>query len=235
MEYFPEVLILCFIGGIVGIDTAAAWQLMISQPVVTCPVIGLIFGQPEIGILLGILLELPWLIEMPIGAKHGLSGNLGAVVATGIAIYLNSHKCNTENIIIIISILYSLLVSRAGSYLLIVKRKLNSKLTYLADDAAARGDISLISRFHLTGVIYSFTLGFLLVGVGFTIGLFLLPSLCEFIHPDFDNAFGLAKFGLLGLGVGAVAILFLTKETKWFIVISFCTSLVIWIFSSIIN
>ena len=100
MEYFPEVLLICLIGGLVSIDTAAAWQVMISQPVFACPVIGLIFGNVEMGIMMGVLLELPWLINIPTGGTHGSEGNLGAVVATSLAIYLFDKQVNTESIII---------------------------------------------------------------------------------------------------------------------------------------
>lgn len=229
MDFFLEILLISLIGGIISIDTASGWQIMISQPVVACPIIGLIFSEPQLGLLIGILLELPWLTNIPLGGVHGSEGNLGAVVATGLAIHLKMLNLNTENIIVIIAIMYSLIVSRVGLYLVEYVRKSNLHLIHLADTAANKGDFRKITWLNLTGLFYSFLLGFGLVLVGLTAGKFVLPPLAEFIHKDFDAAFGLAKYGLLGLGVGAVATLFITKKTRWYLVIPFCLGILIFV------
>ena len=233
MDFFPEILLISFIAGIVSIDTASAWQVMISQPVVSCPIIGLIFGDPEIGLFMGILLELPWLINIPLGGFHGSEGNLGAIVATALSIYLKSLEVNTENIIVIIAILYSLIISRAGGYLVEKVRRANLALIYSADRAAGKGDVSRITWLNSAGTIYSFLMGFFLVGIGFSVGIIILKPIAAFIHPDFRAAFGLAKYGLLGLGVGAVATIFINRETKWYALVPFLVGVVIFIFISI--
>ncbi len=233
MEFFPEVILISVIGGLISIDTASGWQVMISQPVVSCPIIGLIFGYPELGLLMGILLELPWLINIPMGGVHGSEGNLGAVVATTLSIYLKSHEVNTENIIVITSIMYSLAVSRVGGYLVDYVRKGNLTLIHLADKAAIQGEIKKISWLNIAGLSYSFLMGFGLVAVGFILGIVILRPLAAFIHQEFDFAFGMAKYGLLGLGVGTVAPLFITKETKWYLIIPFLAGMVILVTISI--
>lgn len=224
MDFFPAVIIISLIGGIVAVDTVAGWQIMISQPVVTCPLLGVIFGQPEIGVLLGILLELPWLINIPTGGAHGSEGNLGAVVAATLSIYLISHNINTENIIIIVSIIYSLAISRLGHYLVDIVRRANLTLIHSADKAANQADMKKITMLNISGLFYMFILGFTLICAGFTLGIVLIQPLVKFIHPDFDYAFGLAKYGLLGLGFGAVATFFLNKETKWYFIIALIAS-----------
>ena len=235
MNFFPEILLISFIGGIIAVDTAPGWQIMISQPVVACPVIGLIFGELQLGILMGILLELPWLTNIPLGGVHGSEGNLGAVVATSLAIYLKAKNVNTENIIVIISIMYSLAISRLGIYLVEYMRSANLNLIHLADDAATRGDTKRISWLNMMGIVYSFLLGFALVFLGFALGIFVLPSLAKFVHKDFDIAFGLAKYGLLGLGVGGVATLFISKKTKLYFIVPFGAGVLIFLLLSIFN
>jgi mannose/fructose/N-acetylgalactosamine-specific phosphotransferase system component IIC len=235
MELFPEVLLISFIAGLVAIDTASGWQVMISQPVVSCPIIGLIFGDPELGLLMGILLELPWLVNIPLGGVHGSEGNLGAIVATTLSIYLKSHEVNTENIIVIISIMYSLVVSRVGIYLVEYVRKANLMLIHSADRAAIQGDLKRITWLNIVGMLYSFLMGFFLVGIGFMLGIVVLKPLTAFVHQEFNFAFGMAKYGLLGLGVGAVATLFITRETKWYTVFPFFTGVLILILVSIFH
>lgn len=229
MELFPSLILISLIGGIVAIDTTASFQLMISQPVVVCPVIGLIFGHPEIGIEMGILLELPWLVNLPCGGQHGSDGNLGAVVAAGLAIYFASLQINTENIIIIISIIYGLAVARFGTYSIEFVRRANVSLVHNADKAAADSDMKKISMLNLTGVLYSFFMGFAVVGISFLLGTLIIKPLILFVHRNFDFAFGLAKFAILGIGFGGVLTLFVTKETKWYFILPMIISGIVWI------
>ncbi len=227
MDFFPEILIISFIGGLIAIDTTTGWQVMISQPVVSCPVIGLIFGDPHLGVWMGILLELPWLINIPLGGVHGSEGNLGAVVAVALSLYLKFNEINTENIVVIISVIYSLIISRVGIFLVEYMRKANLILIHLADRAALRGDLKKITWLNLTGLFYSFLLGFSLVGAGFALGIIVLKPLTAFIHKEFNFAFGLARYGLLGLGVGTIATLFINKETHWYFVVPFMASVLV--------
>ncbi len=233
MDFLPEVLLIGFIGGLISIDTASGWQVMISQPVVSCPLLGLIFEYPELGLMMGILLELPWLINIPLGGVHGSEGNLGAIVATSLSIYLKSHEINTENIIVIISIIYSLIVSRVGIHMVDYVRKANLMLIHLADKAAAQGDMKRITWLNMTGVLYSFFLGFILAGMGFVLGVIVLKPLAAFIHQEFNFAFGLAKYGLLGLGVGVVGTLFINKETRWYVLVPFIVGVLILLLFSV--
>ena len=224
MDYFPEVLLISLIGGIISIDIAAGWQIMISQPIVACPVIGLILGNPELGILMGILLELPWLINIPTGGVHSSEANLGAVTATSLSIYLVAQQVNTENIIVIIAIVYSLFVSHVGKHLVSFMRQSNLRLTYAADVAASNADLRKITWLHTLGILYAFLLGFSLIGIGFSLGILILKPLAKFIHPNFDFAFGIAQYGLLGVGFGVVATIFITKETRWYMAFGFIVS-----------
>lgn len=227
MDFFPAILIISLIGGIVSVDTTAGWQIMISQPVVACPVIGLIFGYPEIGLIMGILLELPWLIDIPSGGAHGSEGNLGAVVATALAVYLKSRNISSDNIIIVSTVLYSLGISYLGGILVNITRKANARLHHAADEAAENADLAKISRLHFGGLLYSFSSGFILIAVFFIMGAVIFPLLLNYINPELDSAFALAKYSILGLGFGAVATLFINNETKWYFIFALLTSIIV--------
>lgn len=223
------MFLLSIAGGIVAVDTAAAWQIMISQPVVICPVLGLLFSQPEIGLTMGILLEMPWLVNIPCGGKHGTEGNLGAVAATGMAIYFNAHHINTVNIIVVISIIYGLGVARFGKSGVEYVRRINLSLIHKADKAALKGDVRQIESLNYSGVLYFFVMGFVLIGFSLLIGFLLVQPLIKFIHPNFNTAFGLAKYAILGVGFGGIVTLFMNRETKWYFFIPFLAGLFIWI------
>ncbi len=224
MDYFAALIIISIIGGVVAVDTAAGWQIMICQPIVSCTFTGAILGQPEIGIILGILLQLPWLINIPSGGSHGSEGNIGAVVAVGLSSFFVSRNLNTDNIIIIVTIVYSLAISRIGFYLVDLIRNANVKLIHSADEAVKNANFKKIAQLNLSGLFYMFAMGFLFVGSGFALGIIILKPLIIFIHADFDRSFEMAKFGILGLGFGVAATLFFNKKTIWFILAGLAVS-----------
>ena len=78
MELFPVILILA---GIVAMDTTAGPQLMISEPIVACTVLGLLLGRPELGIMLGILFQFLWLAYLPLGGSGFTDNNMAAFTA----------------------------------------------------------------------------------------------------------------------------------------------------------
>ena len=227
MDYFPALIIISLIGGIVSVDTTAGWQIMISQPIVSCTVIGLIFGQPDVGITLGIILGLPWLINVPSGGTHGSESNLGGVVAAGLSAFFVSQHTNFKYIIIVITIIYSLGIGMAGTYLVNIARNFNLNLSHVADRAIEKADFNKIAYLNFYGVFSMFFIGILLCGAGFSLGVVLLEPLIRFIHPNFEQAFQIAKYGILGVGFGAVATLFINKKTAWYIIAGIAVSAVI--------
>ena len=146
METVLIFIIVIILGGIAAVDAAPAFQFMINRPVVMCSFMGAIFGMPEVGVTLGVLFELPWLANMPLGGKHGSENYLGAVVATGLAIIFFRHKLNQGNIIFVTNFLFGMGIAKIGAHLVEVVRQKNLKLVEKADEAIQQGQFSQITR-----------------------------------------------------------------------------------------
>jgi mannose/fructose/N-acetylgalactosamine-specific phosphotransferase system component IIC len=76
---------IALVGGIIGLDRTAVGQFMISQPIVVGPLTGWMLGDPVAGIVIGAVLELIWVLDMPIGAFVPADATISAVSATAIA------------------------------------------------------------------------------------------------------------------------------------------------------
>ncbi len=81
----PEIMLVSLWGGLVSMDTTAFLQIMTSRPIVACTVAGLILGNLQLGLLIGILLELAYISELPVGAAKFSESNVGAVSAAAVA------------------------------------------------------------------------------------------------------------------------------------------------------
>ncbi len=82
-----ELLRLALIGGLVGLDTTAALQMMVSQPLVGGLLAGWALHDPWQGAFIGLLFQGLYLAEFPVGGRIFPDGNLAAVQAAALAIY----------------------------------------------------------------------------------------------------------------------------------------------------
>ncbi len=83
---FLEILQVSLLAGLIGVDRLAVGQFMISQPIVAAPIIGLVMGDLESGLLIGAVLELFWLRGLPVGGHVPKDATLAAILTTALAL-----------------------------------------------------------------------------------------------------------------------------------------------------
>jgi len=76
---------IALVGGLIGLDRTAVGQFMISQPIVVGPLTGWMLGDPGAGVVIGAVLELIWVLDMPIGSFVPADATISTVSATAIA------------------------------------------------------------------------------------------------------------------------------------------------------
>lgn len=208
-----DTLLFCLLGGIISTDVDAAWQSMLSQPLVACPLAGAVLGNIELGLTFGILLQLPFLAELPVGGATVSFGGVGSYVGAGMAIMLRSTFSELPNLVLLSCLLFSLATSVALIPLVNWLRRTNSYLLGKADLAAEAGDLRRISTLHYAGIVNAIAFGILTTGAFLLIGKLLLPQLLTFTPAGVERALYLVQPVLLGAGLGAVARLLVRKKT----------------------
>jgi len=211
---FDAPIVLCLLlGGFVHADTEAAWQVMISQPLVACTLAGWLLGNLYIGMTVGILMQLPFLVELPVGGTKLPLGNVGALVGTMLAIGLIELNPTATNTSLTLGLIFGVVVSWAGTLLQGTNRDLNLKLVELADKSAANGNYEKIVWLNYSGAAVAVLFGIVMVA-GF---YFLLMPLADFIVGKlvnkWENIFRFTKLVFMGAGFGAVTKAFLNRKT----------------------
>ncbi len=167
-------------GALVGLDRTAVGQFMISQPVVVGPVTGWFLGDPVAGLIIGAVLELIWLLDLPVGTFVPADTTVVTVSATAIAV-LGSHEKASLDLIGFVILLTTGMVPIAVIADTFI-RKQNSRLV---DAAISSLDPERISRAHLSGVIVFFlkslTLNILFIPAGL-VGVALFQEATGQIH-----------------------------------------------------
>ena len=138
------------VGGLVGLDRTAAGQFMISQPIVAAPLAGWLLGDANAGFIIGAMLQLIWVLDMPVGSFVPANATVSAVTATAVA----ALTCpgGAPRSLIGFSILLSVgtvpFTMMADTYV----RTWNSRLVDAAHTATGVDSARSLSKAHLTGL-----------------------------------------------------------------------------------
>ncbi len=208
-----NLLLFCIIGGMVAVDTDTFLQSMLSQPLIACAFIGLVFDNFALGLTVGMLMQLPFLVEIPVGGRNLSFGNLGAYIAGGLAIFFSEKISGSENIILIAAILWGIIISYTTSPLLKYRRYFNLVLVRMADKAAQSGRLSHISLYHYLGVVVAFIFGVLYCWVFFELGEKIVIYVLDKTPPQMEGKLSLIKPSLLGVGMGAMMYSFINRKS----------------------
>jgi len=197
--------------GMVALDTTAALQIMISQPLVACSVTGLILGNLPMGLLVGIVFQLMWLAEIPAGATYTAEGNIGATAGTAIAI-LATEQTLRQSPTLALSILLALGLSLlAGEGVILIRRINGSRYGALLREEQV--NFEKVTRSHLSGLALMFIMGFILtLFSSWLLGIHLLPMVVHRIPVAMDIWLQPLGSALLGLGCGVLLSLFYTRK-----------------------
>ncbi len=208
-----NLLLFCLIGGVVCVDTDTFLQSMLSQPLIACTFVGLLFDNITLGLTVGMLMQLPFLAEIPVGGRNMSFGNLGAYVASGLAIFFSEKINGSQNIILIAAILWGTAISYITSPLLKYRRNFNLVLVRKADQAVKRGRLSEISLYQYCGVMAAFIFGVVYCWIFFEGGERFIIYVMYKIPAQMENKLVLIKPILLGAGIGAMMYGFINKKS----------------------
>jgi mannose/fructose/N-acetylgalactosamine-specific phosphotransferase system component IIC len=209
---------------IVYLDTTAIAQIMICQPIIACPLWGVMVGRPEIGLFFGVVFQLIWLGNLQIGAAKFAEGNIGAFVATVLASAVPPQP-NGEPawIVIALALALGVIVAQIGSELAPLVRRVVGKITPSYVAAATHGKASSVRNFFLLAVAIHLLAGFLFSLISLAAG----HGLFNYVLGDFylagtseSTAAAAGEFltglwpALLGAGAAAAVLILVRRATR---------------------
>jgi mannose/fructose/N-acetylgalactosamine-specific phosphotransferase system component IIC len=212
MELWPVLVLL---GGVVSTDTTAGPQIMISEPLVSCTLLGLLFGQPETGILLGVLFQLLWLGYLPLGAVRFTDHDMAAFIATAsllASVRLFSLGDDVTRAAILPAMLYGILIGSVGLRLNDLIRRRSGVFTERMIADIEDGRNTNIFFWHFRGVAATFLKGALMALIFVPAGVFVC-GLVRYFPLAWIEALETGSFLILG-AVCASALCFYWVQGK---------------------
>ena len=175
---FFNMLLASFVAVICGLDRLAAFQLMLSRPIVAGPLTGLVLGEPLIGLQAGMLVELLWLGRLPVGASIPPDDTQIAIGGTFLAIAFASPEFATP-VTIVFCLLVAMPLAKSGQFFDRMARRANDHMVKRVEQNVLTGDLSSIDRLHLVGIghfaVASLMTFVVVAGIGSVICLVSMP------------------------------------------------------------
>jgi len=153
---------LALLGGVVALDETAFLQVMISRPLVSGTLTGLMLGDPVNGLLMGSILEMIYLDVLPVGAVRFPDSGIATVVGTGLLVLSGKCFSNSSPGVWLVAILLAMVAGSIGGWSISFVRQRNSFLVKNVEDHLNSGKLWAVDVYHMAGLLVSFARGALL-------------------------------------------------------------------------
>jgi len=179
-----KALILSGMGGLLCLDRILV-QVMVSRPIVSGTLIGLIAQEPYAGLFIGAVIELIWLDRLPVGTYVPPNDTIVAVVMTAVAAAAGHELGKVTHELIALTILLMLpagmLTQRIDAWII----RSNDRLSKAAEEDALQADLNGIAGKHLLAIVryglISAAVIFCLILIGFQLVLAIYQHLPPFV------------------------------------------------------
>jgi len=226
MELFMAILA---IGGLIAVDTTGGPQILFSEPLVSCTILGMLMGDIHTGMVFGIFFQLMRLGYRPLGAAQILDSNMAAyIAAASVLVTADIHRfTSTEtNAAIFLSLPFSVIIGTIGMRLTDFERKLNGLRSERFIIKLESGKSPSLRICHFVGLLSSFIRGYLMCAVFIPLGIIIFKTIPLF-HEIFKSQLADASIIIWGLVFASAIYLCWFKGLKRYILLGF-TGGIIW-------
>lgn len=208
-----QSLLLGVLAGFAMWDGRMFGQHMFDRPLVTGPLVGLILGDIETGIIVGSSIELVMMGIAGIGATTPPDVVAGGILGTAFAIM--------SGLSVEAAIALALPIAMLAQSLGILDRTINGVFNHWADKAAEIGDYKGVEKALWSGACLFFLTSFTVVFLGAYLGSTVIGGFVESIPAFVLTGLKAASGMLPALGIAILMQLIMDKSNMGFLVLGF--------------
>lgn len=183
-------------------DRTAFFQCGLARPLVGASMAGALLGVPSLGLWCGVLVELLWLADAPLGASvppdEALVGVLAAVFAWA------APPAWSVEARVALGVVLAVPCGGLGRWLDMAVRRWNDGLVGRARRGLERGSPGALGRAHLLGIVRFFGAGALGCVVLGQAGVALVAGAGPLVPPGLERGLELVALVLPALGAGSL-------------------------------
>lgn len=232
-----EALLVGAVGGGLNLDTTFVGQTMVSRPLVSASLIGMLLGfmlgSPSQGFLVGLgigaLLELIWIGNLPVGGSIPPNATLAGVTGASFALLAKGDP----GVVFALSVIFAVGVGIITGRIDILERKFNQRLLHQSIRFAEKGSSGGIELMVIGSLAFSFLLTFFICVIIVVLGVNAINFMAEDLPIEIKNGLVSLKYLLPLLGLGVITENFLNSTNWIYLVISFLATILVFSLSNI--
>jgi fructoselysine and glucoselysine-specific PTS system IIC component len=113
--FFEEIVLLAVLAAVLSIDDKAGWQGLFAQPVIAGTLVGLVLGETQRGVEVGLVLELVWLSILPMRGTRRPDSVTGVLMGAGVTCLLAKHTGDPRTVFLVsVGVLVGLLTGEVA-------------------------------------------------------------------------------------------------------------------------
>lgn len=187
---------------------------MHNRPIIVAPLVGLVLGDIQTGIIIGATLELVFMGAFPVGASNPPDFVSGSIIATAYIILTGQDVAAA----VVLAVPIATLVLFIDNFQMTV---LLTWASHIADKYAQKGDIEGVERVQRIAGIGNKILLSLVVGLGFVLGVPAIEAILQYIPGFVTRGFDVAAGVIPAIGFAMLARMMVSKKTVPFLVLGF--------------
>jgi len=195
-----HIIIFSIIGAVLSADITMFGQFMISRPIFCGPLFGFLLGDIYTGLWLGMIVEMMWINEIPMGVSVPV--DLTMMTSLSVIWACSFFKGSQE------AAIFALSVAIPFAYLYkevdLAGRMFNTKIMHWVEKGVIEGKESRISKGIYLGLIFFFIRSSLMYFILLLLGGLLYKEIYAYVPVQLSIAFKKAWFFLPVFGFGAV-------------------------------
>lgn len=216
MPLLFKALLIALVAGVLEWDIYGWGQTMISRPLVSGTIMGLILGDVKTGLFIGASIEMIYLGVIPVGAAVPPDATTATTIATALAILSGMDSKVATSLAIPVAI--------AAQMLQMFIWTINSGLMHKADKYVEEGDLKGTDRLHLLGSFLFFLQGFLPAFLAILLGVDAVKALVDGMPLWLNNWFKVAGGILPALGFAMLFVMMSNKKLVPYFIIGFAVA-----------
>ena len=202
------------LGGVAALDAIPVAQTLLSQPLVTATLLGVVWGQGRLALEVGVVLQILAASTLPVGARTPEDYAAGGVVGVGVALALaaRQHFLMVEDAAALVGVFAGLVSATGGVGLLKWQRRRNEGLSRWCEAEVRRGEEGAVGTAQRAGVVLAFAVGVGYCAVCLALGTALLGPLVARHSLQLARAWTLARPLWIGLGLAQLLQAFVQRR-----------------------
>lgn len=187
---------------------------MHNRPIVVAPLVGLVLGDWQTGVIIGATLELVFMGAFPVGASNPPDFVSGTIISTAYVILSGSEVTAAVVLAVPIATLVLLFDNIQMTFVL-------TWASHIADKYAEAGDIKGVERVQILFGIGNKVVLALVVGLGYMVGVPVIEKILSYVPEFVTYGLDVVAGVIPAIGFAMLARMMISKKTAAFLILGF--------------